>query len=607
MSIGPYPWAYPRNTSETIARQTEVTYLNYERLKAFKDLGYFLYTYVVSGGVVTKDIVKNNEIDVTDIVVSIADDILYRAGTSFNTRIASTTYYLDFTAKGDFAWGTTHPEGTAGEDYVYVATVTTDENANVNVITDMAVPRGGFITKPNFRLLDEFDVSAYGAKGDGVTNDSTSISQAIVAANLSGGGKVFLPRGTYIIGDIDMTGCKNIYITGSPGTVIRIINSTDGFNLTNTDNIVFDGLEIDGTLQTTGTRYMIHGDGVSNSDIKNMVLHDGFHGVFLSNVTNVTVEKCTGFGFDQWPFYVAGCNRFYYLYNISHNNGYDGLKAAGLDTPNPANIMTNMEVIGNICYNNGRDGLDIAGNNLENIIVSDNIFTGNSLYGLECKVVYQGSYSRNIQIINNKLINNSDGGMNYQGHLLGATVTVSNIRIAGNQISSSTNSGSGIRATGLTQTCEVCENAVNNNQYGIRLVDSDGTDVHHNKVLNSLCCQIEVQSASTATGNRIHHNDFRTNLTSVTCINVSGASVQSTEVYWNINRNGGATFRITDTGTSTIMYMNEGGYATTTPTGRATKGEIWWNNSPDATEYMGWVAVTTGGSPTYKGFGAIQA
>src|SRR5215469_14823535 len=45
---------------------------------------------------------------------------------------------------------------------------------------------------------ENFDVMAYGAKGDGKTIDSPAINQAIEAAAASGGGTVRFPAGTYL-------------------------------------------------------------------------------------------------------------------------------------------------------------------------------------------------------------------------------------------------------------------------------------------------------------------------------------------------------------------------------------------------------------------------
>jgi hypothetical protein len=44
-----------------------------------------------------------------------------------------------------------------------------------------------------------YNVKQYGAKGDGVTDDTTAIQNSINAANSAGGGTVFFPNGTYLV------------------------------------------------------------------------------------------------------------------------------------------------------------------------------------------------------------------------------------------------------------------------------------------------------------------------------------------------------------------------------------------------------------------------
>lgn len=47
-----------------------------------------------------------------------------------------------------------------------------------------------------------YDVTDYGAKGDGVTDDGAAIQNAINAASASGNGTVYLPTGTYLLGTV---------------------------------------------------------------------------------------------------------------------------------------------------------------------------------------------------------------------------------------------------------------------------------------------------------------------------------------------------------------------------------------------------------------------
>ncbi|ULL14356.1 hypothetical protein DVH26_07775 [Paenibacillus sp. H1-7] len=179
-----------RQASEQIANQLSAFYPDYNKLKTLVDVGFFLENYVVEGGVVTKNIQRNDKIDVTEIVVSLDNDVTRREGTSFQTKIANVTYYLDYQS-GDFKWGTSHPSGS----YLPISEVTTDSFKNVSVITDKRGPVGGFRLLSDYGLTNimrVLSVKDFGAKGDGVADDTAAI-QAAVIQGIQTGSTVWFP------------------------------------------------------------------------------------------------------------------------------------------------------------------------------------------------------------------------------------------------------------------------------------------------------------------------------------------------------------------------------------------------------------------------------
>lgn len=66
-----------------------------------------------------------------------------------------------------------------------------------------------------------YNVKAYGALGDGVTNDRTAIAAANTAAAAAGGGTLFFPPGTYLVGSsLSLSGTVSMLGAGSSISVI---------------------------------------------------------------------------------------------------------------------------------------------------------------------------------------------------------------------------------------------------------------------------------------------------------------------------------------------------------------------------------------------------
>ncbi len=79
-----------------------------------------------------------------------------------------------------------------------------------NTMTITGTGGGGGSGDSNIYDLDWFDVTAYGATGDGTTNDTAAVQAAIDACGTAGGGTVWFPAGVYLIsGALRDTGAFN--------------------------------------------------------------------------------------------------------------------------------------------------------------------------------------------------------------------------------------------------------------------------------------------------------------------------------------------------------------------------------------------------------------
>jgi hypothetical protein len=93
-----------------------------------------------------------------------------------------------------------------------------------------------------------FNVKNYGAIGNGSANDASAINSALSAANTAGGGVVYIPEGTYVVGS-SLTIYSNVSIIGDGygATIIKLQNSA------NTDVLVGNNFSsLTGTNSTAG-------------------------------------------------------------------------------------------------------------------------------------------------------------------------------------------------------------------------------------------------------------------------------------------------------------------------------------------------------------------
>lgn len=146
---------------------------------------------------------------------------------------------------------------------------------------------------------DIFDVKAYGAKGNGITDDTNAILVTIQAAETAGGGIVFLPAGTYNISSPITITSSNIAFRGA-GNFATTINQVTA----NTNGIIAQGIQgspITGTYFSDFNISSSNGVGSSNMGlvleytalcrVSNIQVTNFLYGVFMEKATNTFFDK----------------------------------------------------------------------------------------------------------------------------------------------------------------------------------------------------------------------------------------------------------------------------------------------------------------------------
>jgi hypothetical protein len=101
-------------------------------------------------------------------------------------------------------------------------------------------------------------VKAYGATGDGVTDDTTAIQNAINACNTQGGGVVYFPDGTYVFSQLALAGMAKVQLMGSgSGSTLKWTFNAGG--------VAGSGITLSaGTSQSRISMLGFDGSGLSN-------------------------------------------------------------------------------------------------------------------------------------------------------------------------------------------------------------------------------------------------------------------------------------------------------------------------------------------------------
>ena len=215
-----------------------------------------------------------------------------------------------------------------------------------------------------------YDITRYGAVGDGVTNDAVAIQQAIDRCTGEGGGVVLVPRGhTYICGPVQLKSNVELHLEAT--AVLKAhpdesIYHLSAFGANEGEGMMWlyaNGAE---NISITG-KGTIHGNGIAfmgaelddSYDLKPVTTFDPRpHVLTLIGVRNLTIRDVTIREGAYWTVHLVGCDEavidgINLLNNLKIRNG------DGIDLDHSKNVrISNCHITSGddcICLKNRRE------------------------------------------------------------------------------------------------------------------------------------------------------------------------------------------------------------------------------------------------------------
>lgn len=341
-----------------------------------------------------------------------------------------------------------------------------------------------------------FNVKAYGAEGDGVTDDSTALQAAIDAAEAAGGGRVFLPPGDYLFATGLVIDSPNVILVGDgDDSVLTYTGSGTGITIS-AASITLQNLKID----TTGASGTV---AVSSSASKTQLVNVFVSGTssdaqqngrvnLVSGADDALVQGCTFTGaypsvtiqsdrcrvignhfetFRLGVYLVGGAG------NTVNSNNFVSVGGSGVVAGFDAILVetsTDVVISGNNILASREHGIYVAGGSSginERVVI-----TGNNISGVPQNGVKFLGATLARQHLHGVISSNVMEGTGSASSLLGISVGNSkHLQITGNVVTKFLN---GIHIRGGIETCNVVGNLVRESiGAGIRIVDTSEANI----------------------------------------------------------------------------------------------------------------------------------